>query len=418
MKTGLTVERLAAPGVGAQAAELKKCVQCGFCTATCPTYALLGDERDGPRGRIQLMREMLASDKAPQAGTVRHVDRCLSCLACKSACPSGVDYAVLIDAARARIEAHRPAPVRALRALLAWTLTDRRRFRLALKLGALARPLAPLAARLGLKPLAAMLDLARAPAPSPEPPPPAPPSPRGRVILLQGCVEPTLSPQARAASARLLTRMGFEVLTVAGEGCCGALSEHLGRADEAAQMARANLLAWAEVGPVEAIITTAAGCGTALKGYGRLVGASVAARDILEFIAEAGPPPMAAPERLTVAYHAACSLRHGQGVIDAPPRLLAAAGFQVVSPAESHLCCGSAGVYNILQSDIATRLRDRKVGHLRATNADVIAAGNVGCAAHLAPAMDAPIAHPVELLDWASGGPRPAALDGLGTPKG
>lgn len=410
MKTGLTAERLSAPGVAAQAAELKKCVQCGFCTATCPTYTLLGDERDGPRGRIQLMREMLASDGPPPAGTVRHVDRCLSCLACKSACPSGVDYAVLVDAARARIEAHRPPPVRALRALLAWTLTDRRRFGLALKLGRLVRPLAPLVERLGLKPLAAMLDLARGPPPRSEPVALAPSTLRGRVILLQGCVEPVLSPQARAAAARVLTRMGFEVLTVAGEVCCGALSEHLGRAGEAEAMARTNLAAWARVGPFDAIITTAAGCGTALKSYARLVGSSAPARDILEFIAEAGPPPMAAPERLTIAYHSACSLRHGQGIVEAPTHLLRAAGFEVQTPAESHLCCGSAGVYNILQPEIATRLRDRKADRLNAVGADVIAAGNVGCAAQLGPVVGAPIVHPVELLDWASGGPKPSAI--------
>jgi glycolate oxidase iron-sulfur subunit len=412
MKTGLSAERLAESGVAAQAAELKKCVQCGFCTATCPTYTLLGDERDGPRGRIQLMREMLASDAAPPAGTVRHVDRCLSCLACKSACPSGVDYAVLVDAARARIEAYRPAPVRALRAMLAWILTDRGRFAVALRLGRLARPLAPLAARLGLKPMAAMLDLAHAPAGRPGAEPSPPQNPRGRVILLKGCVEPVLSPDARAAAARLLTRMGFEVLTVAGEGCCGALSEHLGRVNEAETMARANLAAWAAIGPVDAVIATAAGCGTALKSYGRLVGTDLPARDILEFIADAGPPPMVAPEPLTVAYHAACSLRHGQGIVDAPPRLLADAGFTVRTPAESHLCCGSAGVYNILQNEIATQLRDRKAERLNATGADIIAAGNVGCAAQLAAVVSAPIVHPVELLDWASGGPRPPRLGG------
>lgn len=409
MKTGLAPSRLADPHVAAQGDEIRKCVQCGFCTATCPTYVLLGDERDGPRGRIQLMRDMLASDARPPPGTVRHVDRCLSCLACKSACPSGVDYAVLVDAARARIETHRSAPQRALRALLVWALTDRRRFRLALRLGALALPLRPLASRLGLRPIAAMLDLLRKPSPAGSTPP-APAAPRGRVILLQGCVEPALSPQARTAAARLLTRMGFEVLTVAGEGCCGALSEHMGRVAEAEAMARTNVAAWAAAGPVDAIITTAAGCGTALKSYGRLVGQSVPARDILEFIAQVGPPPMSAPEPLTVAYHAACSLRHGQGIVETPQRLLETAGYAVKVPAESHLCCGSAGVYNILQSEIATRLRDRKADRLNAIEADVVAAGNVGCAAQLSEVVRAPIVHPVELLDWACGGPRPAAI--------
>jgi len=230
------------------------------------------------------------------------------------------------------------------------------------------------------------------------------------VVLLQGCVEPVASPQVRAAAIRLLTRAGYEVVLAAGEVCCGALSEHLGRATEAKAMARTNLRAWAGAGRVSAIVTTAAGCGTQLKAYGRIAGEAVPAKDILEFLDEVGLPSERRAISLTVAYHAACSLQHGQQVKAAPPRLLAEAGFQVRTPAEGHLCCGSAGVYNILQSELATRLRDRKAANITATGAEVVAAANVGCMTQLAPVLATPIVHPVELLDWATGGPKPAGL--------
>lgn len=231
------------------------------------------------------------------------------------------------------------------------------------------------------------------------------------MILLQGCVEQVVAPQVRAAAIRLLARAGYEVVLAEGEGCCGALSQHLGRAGEAKAMARANLAAWGRAGKVDAIVTTAAGCGTMLKGYRHLVGQDVPAKDILEFVAEAGLPPVGKAQGTVVAYHAACSLQHGQQIKTQPPRLLVEAGFDVRLPAEGHLCCGSAGVYNILQSDLATRLRDRKAANIAATRAAVVAAGNVGCMAQLAPALSTPIVHPVELLDWATGGPKPAAME-------
>jgi glycolate oxidase iron-sulfur subunit len=227
-----------------------------------------------------------------------------------------------------------------------------------------------------------------------------------------------VAPQVRAAAMRLLARAGFEVAPAEGEGCCGALSEHLGRRSEAQAMASANLAAWARAGEAVAIVTTAAGCGTMLKAYGRLLGepgaeAAGRARDILEFIAEVGLPRVTRATGLAVAYHAACSLQHGQQIKAAPPRLLAEAGFDVRPVAEGHLCCGSAGVYNILQPEIATRLRDRKAANIAATGAAAVAAGNVGCIAHLAPALAQPVVHPVELLDWATGGPVPVELSRL-----
>ena len=427
MRTFFTPEQLADPETAASAAAIRKCVHCGFCTATCPTYVLLGDERDSPRGRIELIKAMLEDGGPPPASTVTHVDRCLSCLACTTTCPSGVDYAQLIDHARTHIEAHhvRPLPERLLRAVLAVVLTRPARLRVALDIGRLARPLEPLLARLGWNPLVAMLKLLPSPmregaggggavtasrkldTPTPNP---LPARGRGRVILLQGCVEPVMAPEIREAAIRLLIRAGFDVVLAEGEGCCGALSEHLGRAAEAKSMANANLAAWARAGTVDAIVTTAAGCGTMLKSYQRLVGEAVPARDILEFIGEVGLPPVTAPSGLAVAYHAACSLQHGQQIKTGPPVLLAEAGFEIRMVAEGHLCCGSAGVYNILQPDLATRLRDRKAANINRTGAVVVAAGNIGCMAQLAPVLDAPVVHPVELLDWATGGPRPANL--------
>jgi glycolate oxidase iron-sulfur subunit len=364
---------------------------------------------------------MLEDGGAPSKETVTHIDRCLSCMACKTTCPSGVDYAQLIDHGRAHIEEtySRPLPQRLLRALIPAVLTRPARLRAALALGRLARPLEPVLRALKLPALAALLRLVpkSAPASATRPTYPAEGQARGRVALLQGCVEPVMAPGIREAAIRLLTRAGFEVVLAAGEGCCGALSEHLGRAEEARGFARANLRAWAQAGPFDAIITTAAGCGTAIKAYDhRLPGDAEAARaagqarDILEFLGEAGLPPVTNPQGLIVAYHAACSLQHGQQVKAAPTRLLAEAGFEVRQVAEGHLCCGSAGVYNILQPTLATQLRDRKAANIARTDAVIVAAGNIGCIAQLAPALAMPIIHPVELLDWATGGPKPAGL--------
>ena len=414
MRTSFTPAQLVDPEIATSAKAIRKCVHCGFCTATCPTYVLLGDERDSPRGRIELIKAMLEDGGPPPASTVTHVDRCLSCLACTTTCPSGVDYAQLIDHARAHIETHhvRPWPERLLRAVLAGVLTRPGRLRAALSVGRFAKPLTPLFARLGLKPLSAMLNLlpqgAQDRGVTQNNPVAA--TLRGRVILLQGCVEPVMAPHIRDAATRLLNRAGYEVVLPKGEGCCGALSEHLGRTDEARSMARNNLAAWTRAGQVDAIITTAAGCGTMLKAYQRVAGEAVPAKDILEFVAEVGLPPVTTPSGLAVAYHAACSLQHGQQIKTGPPALLTEAGFDVRTVAEGHLCCGSAGVYNILQSDLATRLRDRKAANINRTGAVVVAAGNIGCMTQLAPVLSVPVVHPVELLDWATGGPKPAAL--------
>jgi glycolate oxidase iron-sulfur subunit len=425
MQTAFTPAQLADPDTAASHAEIRKCVHCGFCTATCPTYVLLADERDGPRGRIELIRAMLEAGGAPSKETVRHVDRCLSCLSCKTTCPSGVDYAQLIDHGRAHIEAHyrRPIGARLLRWAIPAVLTRPARLNVALSLGRLVRPLQPLLEALKLGSLAALLRLVppAASASSSQRRFPSEGQPRGRVILLQGCVEPAMAPSIRAAALRLIARVGYEVVLAEGEGCCGALSEHLGRAHEAAGFARANLTAWTRVGSFDAVVTTAAGCGTTLKAYGqRLAGVAGAgeaagkARDILEFIGEVGLPPVTRPGKLAVAYHAPCSLQHGQGIKAGPAELLAQAGYEVRPITEGHLCCGSAGVYNILQPELAGRLQARKAANIERTGAAIVAAGNVGCIAQIASAVSQPVVHPVELLDWATGGPKPPGLAQIG----
>jgi glycolate oxidase iron-sulfur subunit len=422
MRTDFTAAQRADPDYAESHDTIRKCVHCGFCTATCPTYVLLGDERDSPRGRIELIRAMLEKGGAPSRDTVTHIDRCLSCLACATTCPSGVDYGQLIGHARAYVEANynRPWPERILRALIPAVMTRPGRLRAGLALGRAAQGFTPWLERLKLAPLVALLRLVPATAKTPRGVGsyPAVEERRGRVILLQGCVEPAMAPQVREAAIRLLARSGFDVVLVAGEGCCGALSEHLGRAEEARSLARRNLRAWERAGEVDAIVTTAAGCGTTLKGYGHLLGADGAgaaakARDILEFLGEVGLPAIVSPQGFSVAYHAPCSLQHGQQVKAAPARLLAEAGYDVREVPEGHLCCGSAGVYNILQPALATQLRDRKAANIARTGAVVVAAGNVGCMAQIAPALSMPVVHPVELLDWATGGPRPEALDRL-----
>ncbi len=425
MQTRFPPELLADPDMAASEAVIRKCVHCGFCTATCPTYVILGDELDSPRGRIYLMKEMLEQAREPTAEVVKHVDRCLSCLSCMTTCPSGVNYMHLVDHARAYIEDRyrRPLRERMLRALLAWVLPHPQRFRAALILARLAKPMRPL---FGKGPLGAMLTLAPARLPSPEPqaPPSKPAAPRGRVALLVGCAEPVLQPGYREAAVRLLTRVGYEIAPAPGEGCCGGLVHHMGRKAEALDFARRNVDAWMaqiEAGGLDAILVTASGCGTTIKDYGFLLRedpayadkaarVSVLAKDVTEFLAGIELPAPVHTPGLKVAYHAACSLQHGQKVTEAPKQLLQRAGFDVRTPAEAHLCCGSAGVYNILQPALADAIGRRKTDNLERLGADVIALGNIGCATQIALRTQVPVAHTVELLDWAHGGPVPPSL--------
>ncbi|MBX9886183.1 MAG: glycolate oxidase subunit GlcF [Novosphingobium sp.] len=405
------------------AKAVRSCVRCGFCTATCPTYVLLGNELDGPRGRIQLMKHMLASGASPSANVVEHIDRCLSCLACKTTCPSGVNYMHLVDEARAHIAEHyrRPLVDRAIRALLAAVLPRPGWFRAALMLARLGRPLVPLlGTRKPLLPLAAMLQLApkRLPARTGRP---LTSGSRGKVAMLRGCAEPVLAPEIQAATARLVERMGFALVDAPGERCCGALVHHMGRETDALAAARANIDAWDAIEGLSGILITTSGCGTVVKNYGHMLAGdpiyagraarlSAMTRDISEFVAEHGLRPT---ERdvtgLRVAYHAACSLQHGQAVRTAPRLLLEAAGFSVQDVPEGHLCCGSAGTYNILQPEIAARLRDRKLANIASIAPDVIVSGNIGCLVQLGGTT--PTVHLAEMLDWATGGPRPGGLN-------
>jgi glycolate oxidase iron-sulfur subunit len=427
MQTQFTDAQRTDPAVASSEGVIRKCVHCGFCTATCPTYVLLGDELDSPRGRIYLIKDMLENERQPSAEVVKHIDRCLSCLSCMTTCPSGVNYMHLVDHARAYINDtyRRPWHERMLRGILAWVLPHPGRFAIALDLAALGRPFARLFAAIPpLKPLAAMLALApRHLLPMALAQPSAVPGAKGRVALLQGCAEPVLRPEFRAAAIRLLNRAGYDVAFAEGERCCGALVHHMGREDDSLAAARRNVDAWTreiEGGGLTAIVVTASGCGTTIKDYGFMLRGDLAyaekaarvsalARDISEVLIEADLPP-GDGRGLTVAYHAACSLQHGQKVVDAPKRLLVAAGYTVRTPIEAHLCCGSAGTYNILQPDIAGQLGDRKAANIARLDADVVATGNVGCAMQIAPRLGIPVVHTIELIDWATGGPMPDRL--------
>jgi glycolate oxidase iron-sulfur subunit len=427
MQTSFTLAQLADPDVAESEKILRACVHCGFCTATCPTYVLDGNELDSPRGRIYLIKDMLENDRPASAEVALHIDRCLSCLACMTTCPSGVHYMHLVDHARVHIENTftRPVSERFLRSVLARTLPYPQRFRLALAAALLGKPLTGVAEAFGLKRLAAMLRLAPWRGPhrplAPQTFPAATAVRAGRVALLAGCVNDVLAPQINTAAVRTLRRCGIEVVVAENAGCCGSMVHHMGREHEALAQARANIDAWTALGEIDAIVITASGCGTTVKDYGfmlrtdpayaeRAAKVSKLARDVTEYLA--GLPLESAPGAagLVVAYHAACSLQHGQRIIRQPKDLLAKLGFVVKDVPDGHLCCGSAGTYNIMQPDIARRLRERKVGTIERLRPDVIAAGNIGCMTQIAAGTSVPTVHTVELIDWASGGPCPPAL--------
>jgi glycolate oxidase iron-sulfur subunit len=434
MQTTFTLAQLADPQTYASEKILRACVHCGFCTATCPTYVLLGDELDSPRGRIYLIKEMLEQDRPATPEVVKHIDRCLSCLACMTTCPSGVNYMHLVDHARDHIEKtyRRPLFDRALRALLARVLTDPALFRLAAVAGQIARPLAPVLDLIGLRRMAAMLRLS----PRHKVAPPvertgrvhsATGAKRARVALLSGCINPVLAPSTNDAAIRILNRHGVEVVVAKGEACCGSLVHHMGREAEATANARNNIYAWTreiEGEGLDAILITVSGCGTTIKDYGfmlrtdpiyaaKAARVSGLAKDVTEYLATLDLRAAGQPADLTVAYHSACSLQHGQKIEREPKELLSKFGFTVKDVPEGHLCCGSAGTYNILQPAIAAQLRDRKVANIERLAPDVIAAGNIGCITQLATGTAIPVVHTVELLDWATGGPVPEPLRNL-----
>jgi glycolate oxidase iron-sulfur subunit len=414
---------------------IKTCNHFGFCTATCPTYVLSHDENESPRGRIDLIHAMLATPGPPDAATVRHLDTCLSCLACVSTCAVKVDYMHLIDTARAHIEQGfgRPWPQRLFRTMIANTVPHRSRFRLALALG---RAVAPLARFMPARFTGALKLI-----PKPAVGGTADVRPgtyaaegvmRQRVALLAGCAQRVLAPQINAATVRLLTRQGCEVVVVRGAECCGALTLHMGRVADARRAARRNIDAWiaqSRLRKLDAVIVNASGCGTTVKDYGHLFkhdpeyresARTIAAMtmDVSEFLERIGLRAESVTARhYAVAYHDACSLRNGQRIVREPRQLLRTAGFRVLDVPEAHFCCGSAGAYNLLQPEIARRLGERKARHVDSTGASMLAVGNVGCLAQLGCYTTLPIVHTVELLDWATGGPMPAKLKGRMLPE-
>ncbi|MCP4208189.1 MAG: glycolate oxidase subunit GlcF [Shimia sp.] len=426
MQTTFTEDQLKDPGIQRANEILRACVHCGFCTATCPTYQVLGDELDSPRGRIYQIKDMLENERVPDAKTVKHIDRCLSCLACMTTCPSGVHYMHLVDHAREYIEENykRPMGDRVLRWVLAQILPYPMRFRWALIGAKLGRPFRFLMPDARLR---AMLDMA----PKSIPPVSRNDDPQSftptaekkmRVALMTGCAQKALNTDINDATIRLLTRLGCEVVVAEGAGCCGALTHHMGKARESHATAAKNIRAWCmemDGDGLDAIVVNTSGCGTTVKDYGHMFRndalANDAARvsgiavDVSEVLMKLDMPESADKETV-VAYHAACSLQHGQQIKTYPKDLLKRAGFKVVEPADSHLCCGSAGTYNLMQPEISGQLKARKVRTLEAKNPDIIAAGNIGCMIQVGSGTDVPIVHTVELLDWATGGPQPPAL--------
>ncbi|MBE9606411.1 glycolate oxidase subunit GlcF [Acetobacteraceae bacterium H6797] len=433
MQTNFSPTQLADPDTAVANGILRTCVHCGFCTATCPTFVTLGDELDSPRGRIYLIKDMLESGRPATEEVVRHVDRCLSCLSCMTTCPSGVHYMHLVDHARAYIEEtyERPWPERMLRRALSKLIPYPGRFRLALRAAKLGRPFARLipGQSMTAKRLRAMLALSPGALPSTEPGQGpgvyrAEGERRGRVALLTGCAQKVLSPSINLATIRLLNRMGIEVVVKAEQGCCGSLDHHMGHHEPAMRFAQANVEAWSaemEREGLDAIVVNASGCGTTVKDYGfmfreaapdlavKAARVSALAMDITEVLEKFDYAPTRAKPGMTVAYHSACSLQHGQKITTLPKQLLTRAGFTVKEPAEGHLCCGSAGTYNILQPEIAGQLKARKLENIQRTKADIVAAGNIGCLTQLS-SGNLPVVHTVELLDWMNGGPRPSGV--------
>ncbi len=432
METNFTPEQLKDPRLKEAEAILRACVHCGLCTAACPTYLLLGDERDSPRGRIYLIKSMLEGTASPKQ-LRPHLDRCLSCYSCMTACPGGVDYLHLSDYARQHVEksAGRRPTGDFMRKVLRAILPHPGRFRIALLAATLARPFRKILARSRFQKLAAMLELA----PRKRGRPAAFTAPqtvktkrprRGRVALLQGCAQKVLRPEINDATVRFLNHLGYDVILSDRVGCCGALPLHMGKEADAKVFAQGNIDAWhlqREHGPLDAIIVNASGCGTTVKDYAHLFAhdpayaakakyVSSLAKDIAEFAAQ---QRIAAPmgwSDIRVAYHSACSLQHGQRIQEQPRQLLRNAGFTVLEIPEGHICCGSAGTYNILQPELAGELKERKLAAIEAVKPDCVASGNIGCITQLSGGA-VPVVHTVELLDWAYGGPCPDALKHL-----
>ncbi|GAB6053413.1 glycolate oxidase subunit GlcF [Magnetospira thiophila] len=424
MRTTFSPQQQADPLIREAERILRACVHCGFCTATCPTYLLTGDELDGPRGRIYLIKGLLENAAPPSAPVVRHLDRCLGCLGCTTTCPSSVDFMHLMDQARAQVEARyrRPWWERSLRSALAATLPDPRRFRGALRVGQAAK----LFQTLLPSPLKSLLYALPAKIPSAPSESPHPAVNGGlRIALLSGCVQQVLDPAIDAATRRLLTRHGIEVVSPDGAGCCGALALHLGKEAQAAEQARRNIEALEacqqQHGPIDHVILTATGCVPTLKDYEHLFHHdpiwreraapwAAKARDLLEVLDKLPLVPVPIKDLPPLACHEPCSLQHGQKLGGLAEQILTTCGFEVRLPKESHICCGAAGTYSLLQPALSRQLKNAKTATLKATNAPIVASGNMGCLHHLERDSGLICLHWVELIDWATGGPKPGRL--------
>ncbi|MBT7943399.1 MAG: glycolate oxidase subunit GlcF [Alphaproteobacteria bacterium] len=428
MHLNFTAEQLAEPAMASSAEELSACLQCDYCMDNCPTHQLLGDEFDSPRGRIYLIREMLESAHRPGEKTVGHIDRCLSCLACMSTCPSSVNYMHLVDHAREYIEENyrRPLLDRLMRWTIARVLPYPARLRLALGAARWAKPLAMvmpgrIRSLLGMVP-----DTLPSPSPSDQPQVfPAMGETKRRVALLTGCAQKALNTDINEATIRILRRHGCDVVVADGAGCCGALPHHMGKSRESHAMAAKNIRAWMKEvngAGLDAVVINTSGCGTVVKEYGFMFrGDALAedaaiiaalAKDITEVLSDIELDHRVTPN-LRVAYHSTCSLQFGQRIRFLPKKLLKKAGFTVLEPRDQHSCCGSAGTYNLLQPEISDRMKARKVEALEAATPDAIVAGNIGCMVQIASGTEVPVVHTVELLDWVTGGPEPRVMAGV-----
>ena len=430
MQTDFNLAQLANSDTKDADSILRKCVHCGLCAATCPTFVMLGDELDSPRGRIYLIREMLQSGKIGSKA-VKHVDRCLSCLSCMTTCPSGVDYMHLVDHARNLIERYhmRNLSNRVLRQLLMITLPYPKVFRFSLTFGRVFKPLAKYLPG----PLATLLRMIPNSLPSTSSLSQAGTVHRAegkllkRVVLMTGCAQQVLRPSINDATIRLLTRFGCEVFLPHFSGCCGALAHHMGRGETAADAAKSNIKAWEEIkkkNGLDNIIINTSGCGTMVKDYGWILkndhvwsesAASMVkiTRDISQFLSEINISGFQSGKKPEIVYHSACSMTHGQKIITEPLKLLRDAGFRVSEPGERHLCCGSAGTYNILHQKMAKTLLRNKVKNIEKVSPDFISTGNIGCMTQISNGTKIPIIHTVELLDWFTGGPKPQKLKNL-----
>lgn len=425
MQTSFTSEQLARPEIASSDVELRACLQCGYCMPNCPTHQILDSEFDSPRGRIYLMKEMLESGGEPNEETVKHIDRCLYCLACMSSCPSSVHYMHLVDHARAYIEEnyHRPWFDRLLRWALARVLPHPGRFRVVLHGARLVRP----AAFVLPKKLRRLVGSVPGNIPPPsmrDKPQVFPPmgARKRRVALLTGCAQQALNTDINDATIRILRRHGCEVVVARGAGCCGAVTHHMGRTKDGRAAAANNIRAWIqEVNNegLDAVVINTSGCGTMVKDYGylfrnhELAGdaaiISALAKDVSELLSDIQLEHKVAP-KMRVAYHATCSLQYGQRIRYMPKKLLKAAGFTVIEPRDAQTCCGSAATYSLLQPEISDKLRERKIKTLESAAPDAIVAGNIGCMMQISSGTGVPVVHTVELLDWVTGGPLPHAL--------